>query len=179
MKRLRYTDIAADCRAAGAVEFALVCAPFTVFLLAIIGAGLHFYLQQTLDYATQQAVRQVQLGHLSAGYTEADFVSKVFCPVFGQFQVCANLSVDLQPVTDFEHLVIIGAPGAPSSTPTTGVFCTGTPGQLMYAHVVYLAPLIGGALFGSATPGNDAIVSNAAFANENPTGSTVLPKNGC
>jgi Flp pilus assembly protein TadG len=173
MKRLRYTDIAANRRAAGAVEFALVCAPFTIFLLAIIGAGLHFYLQQTLDYATQQAVRQVQLGRLSAGYTEADFVSKVFCPVFGQFQVCANLSVDLQPVTDFEHLV------TPGSTATTGVFCTGTPGQLMYAHVVYSAPLIGGALFGSAMPGNDAIVSNAAFANENPTGATVVPKNGC
>ncbi len=170
----------ADRRATTAVEFALVCAPFTIFVLAVFAVALQFYLQQVLDFATQTAVRQVQLGHLPAGYTEADFVNKVLCPVFGEFEVCANLYVDLRPVTDYEQLNTPGLSDAPESTATTGlVFCTGTPGQLMYAHVVYLAPSIGGSLLGGSSAGNGAIVSNAAFANENPIGTAVMQANGC
>jgi Flp pilus assembly protein TadG len=180
MNRRSRIRLRADRRATTAVEFALVCAPFTIFLLAVLSVALHFYLQQVLDYATQTAVRQVQLGHLSAGYTEADFVNKVLCPVFGGFQVCANLYVDLRPVTDYEQLTTPGVSDAPTSTATTGlVFCTGTPGQLMYAHIVYLAPSIGGTLLGGTAGGYNAIVSNAAFANENPTGTAVVQANGC
>jgi Flp pilus assembly protein TadG len=177
MGRSSILRLPTDRRAATAVEFALVCAPFTIFLLAVLGVALQFYLQQALDYATQAAVRQVQLGHLSAGYTEADFVNKVFCPAFADFQVCVNLTVDLRPVTNYEDLA--SATGAPNSATTTGVFCPGAPGQLMYAHVVYLAPSIGGTLLGGSSGGTSVIVSNAAFANENPTGIAVEQANGC
>src|ERR1700733_1902626 len=102
MSRSSRIRLDADRRAATAVEFALVCVPFTIFLLAIFSVALQFYLQQALDYATQTAVRQAQLGHLSAGYTEADFVTKVLCPVFGEFEACINLTVDLRPVTNYE-----------------------------------------------------------------------------
>jgi Flp pilus assembly protein TadG len=180
MHRLHRVRLRADRRAATAVEFALVCAPFTIFLLAVMGVGLQYYLQQALDYATQEAVRQVQLGHVAAGDTEADFVNNVFCPLFGQFQNCANLFIDLHPVTDYQQLTNPGVPDAPNNTATTGfVFCPGTAGQLMYAHIVYLAPSIGGTLFGSAAAGSNAIVANAAFAVENPTGVAVVPANGC
>jgi Flp pilus assembly protein TadG len=177
MSRSSRIRLDADRRAATAVEFALVCAPFIIFLLAVFDVALQFYLQQALDYATQAAVRQVQLGHLPAGYTEADFVNKVFCPAFADFQTCVNLTVDLRPVTNYEDLA--GATGAPNSGTTTGVFCPGTPGQLMYAHVVYLAPSIGGTLLGGAAGGTSVIVSNAAFANENPIGTAVVQAQGC
>lgn len=179
MIRPRRRRLRSDRRAATAVEFALVCAPFTIFFLAVIGVGLQFYLQQALDYATQGAARQVQLGHVPAGYTQADFTNNVFCPIFGQFQACANLYVDLHPVTDYARLTAPGVPDAPDSTATTGfVFCSGQPGQLMYVHIVYLAPSIGGALLGHAGALN-AIVANAAFANENPGGNTVVQAHGC
>jgi Flp pilus assembly protein TadG len=177
MSRSYRVHLHADRRAATAVEFALVCAPFTIFLLAVLSVALQFYLQQALDYATQAAVRQVQLGHLSAGYTEADFIEKIFCPAFADFQACVNLTVDLRPVTNYEDLA--GATGAPNSASTTGVFCPGTPGQLMYAHVVYLAPSIGGTLLGGSSSGTGVLVSNAAFANENPTGIAVNQAGGC
>jgi Flp pilus assembly protein TadG len=177
MSRSSRPRLHVDRRAATAVEFALLCAPFTIFLLAIFGVALQFYLQQALDYATQAAVRQVQLGHLSPGYTEADFVNKIFCPAFATFQVCINLTVDLQPVTNYEDLA--SAIGGPNSAATTGVFCPGMPGQLMYAHVVYLAPSIGGTLLGGSAGGTSVIVSNAAFANENPTGTAVEQASGC
>ncbi len=157
----------------------MVCAPFTIFLLAVMGVGLHFFLQQALDYATEGAARRVQLGLVPATYTQADFTNKVFCPLFGPFQVCANLSIDVRPVTDYQQLTAPGVPDAPDSTATAGFsFCPGQPGQLMYVHIVYLAPSIGGRLLGNTGAGN-AIVSNAAFANENPGGNTVVQSNGC
>lgn len=175
MNRTRPYQLGSDRRAATAVEFALVCLPFTMFLLAVMGMGLHFYIQQALDYAAQDAARQVQLGHIPAGYTEADFITQLFCPVFGQYQVCANLFVDVRPVTDYQQLTAPGVSDAPDSTATSGFkFCPGKPGQLMYVHVVYLAPSIGGVLFGN-TGASSAIVANAAFANENPGGDTVEP----
>ncbi len=181
MCRLPFLHLGADRRAATAVEFALVCAPLVIFILAIMGGGLHYYQQQVLDYATQAAMRQVQIGHVNANTSEADFVNKVFCPLFGQLQVCANVFVDLRPVTDYQQLAKPGIPDAPDSTATTGfVFCPGKPGQLMYAHIVYIAPIFGGTLLGGAVPvGNGAIIANAAFANENPTGVAVQQVNGC
>lgn len=179
MKRSRPRFLRCDRYAGVAIEFALICAPFTIFLLAVLGVGLHFYLQETLDFATQGAARQVQLGHVPAGYTEATFIDKVFCPIFGQLQVCANLFVDVRPVTDYQQLTAPGVVDGPDSTATTGFsFCPGKPGQLMYVHVVYLAPVIGGSLFGD-TVNTGAIVANAAFANENPSGVTVVQTNGC
>jgi Flp pilus assembly protein TadG len=175
MSRLPRNRLSFDRRAATAVEFALVCVPFTVFLLAVMGVGLQFFLQQALDYATQGAARQVQLGHIPAEYTEADFVTNVFCPIFGQFQVCANLFVDVRPVTDYQQLTAPGVTDTPTGTATAGFkFCPGQPGQLMYVHVVYLAPMIGGSLLSYGSAGN-AIVANAAFANENPAGAAVAP----
>jgi Flp pilus assembly protein TadG len=179
MKNIRCTGLLGDRRGATAVEFALVCAPFTIFLLAVMLTGLQFYLQQALDFATQSAVRQVQLGHISLGYTEADFVNKVFCPIFGSFQACDNLYIDLRPVSDYEQLGKPGVADAPGSASTTGlVFCPGTAGQLMYAHVIYLAPSLAGTLFGDEPAGYSAIISNAAFAIENPAGGAVAPVQG-
>ena len=104
----------------------------------------------------------------------------MFCPQFSLFQACANLYVDLRPVTDYQQLTQPGVPDAPNSTATTGfVFCPGTAGQLMYVHVIYLAPTIGGTLLGSALGTTNALVANAAFAIENPTGVSVLQANGC
>ncbi len=180
MKRPSGVRLPCDQRAATAIEFALVCAPFTIFFVAALGAGLHYYQQQALDYATQQAMRQVQLGRVSAGYTQADFVDKVLCPAFGPFQSCANLYVDLRPVTDYQQLTKPGVPDAPDSTATTGmVFCPGKAGQLMYAHIVYLPSSISGSLLSSTGMAYDAIVANVAFAIENPTGIAVAQVNGC
>ncbi len=168
-----------DARAVAAIEFALVGAAFVMFLLAVIGAGLHYYFQQALDFAAQEAVRQVQLGHVPANYTEADFVTNVLCPAFSPFHACTNLFVDVRPVTDYEELTAPGVTDAPNSAGTGGfVFCAGTPGELMYAHIVYSPPVVG-TLFPGTVLGSAVIVSSVAFANENPIGATVVQGNGC
>jgi Flp pilus assembly protein TadG len=178
MRRASRHHLGFDRRATAAVEFALVCMPFTLFFLSIFGVGLNFYFQQALDFATEASARQVQLGHIPPGYTQANFLSQVVCPKFGRFQACNNLSIDVRPVTDYQQLTNPGVPDAPDSTATTGlVFCPGQPGQLMYVHTVYLPPALG-SLFGMSAAAT-AIVSNVSFANENPGGFLVVPANGC
>ena len=167
-----------DRRAATALEFALVCVPLLVFILAVVQMGLHFYWQQTLDYAVQQAGRQVQIGRIGSSYTSTAFANQVLCPAFSASAGCSDLFVDLHPVSDYQRLTASGVQDAPDSTSTTGlVFCTGQPGQQMYAHVVFMAPSFIGSLLG--TGDFDSIVANAAFTNENPAGATVVPANGC
>ncbi len=171
----RQGPLRSDRRGVAAVEFALVSFPFILFIMAVLATAFHFYLQQALDYATQAAARQVQLGKVPANYTAADFVSNIFCPVFGVFQLCGNLFADLRPVTDYQQLANPGVADSPDSISTSGfAFCPGQPGQLMYMHIVYQGPALN--LFHST---GGTIIANAAFANENPYGATVVPANGC
>ena len=158
------------------VEFALISLPLMIFFFSIVYVAMHFYEQQSLDYAVQQAARQVEIGAIGTSYTPSDFVNKVLCTNFGPS--CANLTVDLHPVADYTTLTNASAVDAPDSIKTSGFqFCVGGPGQMMYAHVVYTAPSPLASLLG--LPAADTMVANAAFINENPGGVTVVPSAGC
>ena len=162
---------------AAALEFAIVSVPFIGLLLGTMAIAFDMYIQFAMDYALQQAVRQVQLGLVPAATTSADFVGKVFCPVFVAFAPCAGVLVSVQPVTDFYTARAVTAAAQP------GAFCVGAPGQLMYARAVYQAPLLSTVYAITATPGpgsnGNTIVSAAAFANENPSGAAIPGSNGC
>ena len=163
---------------AAALEFAIVSVPFIGLLLGTMSVALNFYLQFAMDYSLQQAVRQVQLGLVPATTTAADFTAKVFCPVFVAFAACNNgLLISIQPVADYTAASVTAA-----APPTA--FCIGQPGQLMYARAIYQAPALE-AIYttaalssGPGTSGN-TIVSAAAFANENPSGSSPAGGSGC
>ncbi len=173
---MRLWHLPSERKASAALEFALVALPAFLFLFGIIYVGTYFYYQQTLEYAVQEAARQVEIGQIGTGYSEADFVTKVVCPNFGT--TCSNLFVDLHPVSDYTGLTGPGVPDAPDSTNATGLqFCVGSPGQMMYAHVIYQASFPTASLLGLNT--TQSIVSNAAFINENPSGVPVPPQNGC
>jgi hypothetical protein len=159
-----------------ALEFALTAFPLVLLILGLIYVGLHFYFQQSLDYAVQQAARQVEIGAIGSTYTQSDFIQKVLCPNFGPD--CANLYLDIHPVIDYSTLTVPGVVDAPDSGLISGFqFCVGTPGQMMYAHVVYVAPSPVATLFGFTT--TEPIIANAAFINENPNGAVVIPASGC
>ena len=149
--------------------------PFFGLVLGMMSVAVNLYLQFALDFALQQAVRQVQLGLVPATTTAADFGGKVFCPVFVAFAPCSGLLISVQPVMDFTAPIITAA-----APPTA--FCVGAPGQLMYARAVYQAPVLEtiytGAT-GTAGSGTSSIVSTAAFANENPSGASFAGSSGC
>ena len=163
---------------AASLEFALISLPFLGLLLGTMSVALNLYLQFALDYALQQAVRQVQLGHVPASTSAGDFVGSVFCPVFVQFAQCAGLVASIQPVSDYSASSVAG-----SAAPQT-VFCVGGPGQLMYSRITYQAPLLSGiytTLINGSWPGTNGntIVATAAFANENPSGTPATGSPGC
>ncbi len=163
---------------AAALEFAIVAIPFFGLVLGMMSVAINLYLQVALDFALQQAVRQVQLGLVPATMTAADFTAKVFCPVFVVFAPCSGLLISVQPVADFTASTITATGPSPS-------FCVGAPGQLIYARAVYQAPLLEtiytGAVVTPAGPGTggSSIVSAAAFANENPSGTSFAAGSGC
>ncbi len=166
-----------SCSGAAALEFAIVSVPFFGLLIGMASVTLNLYLQFALDYALQQAVRQIQLGLVPATTTAADFTGNTFCPIYQVFAPCTGILVSVQPVADYTAPVITTA-----ASPVT--FCTGVPGQLMYARAVYQAPVLSSIYSTAATivgPGTSGslIVSAAAFANENPSGASITGASGC
>ena len=167
----------APCRTgSAALEFAIVSIPFFGLLLGAVSVALDFYLQFALDYALQQAVRQVQLGLVPQSTSAGDFTGDVFCPAFAVFAPCSGVLISLQPVNDYT--------AAPVSAPAQSAsFCTGQPGQLMYARAVYQAPLLQTIIAAAAPAGpgssGSTLVATAAFANENPSGTAPTATAGC
>lgn len=56
-----------DSSGATAVEFAIVSVPFLIFILGIIGVGLHFFTTSTLEAAVETASRKILTGQAQSG----------------------------------------------------------------------------------------------------------------
>ena len=172
-----------DRRASAVLEFAIVSVPFLGLVLGLATVAFNLYLQETLDLSLQTAVRQVQMGQVPSTYSASDFAAKVFCPAFVAFAPCNNVVVTLQPVADYLSATVVSRPTS-TQLGTSAAFCVGLPGQLMFARLVYLAPIIGQfwpysvqASIGSFT--GTALLASAAFANENPSGAPIPTGSGC
>jgi Flp pilus assembly protein TadG len=171
-----------DRKGAAALEFAIIAVPCLGLLLGLFGVAYDFYLQEALDYSLQTAARQIQIGNVPSTYGAGDFTSKIFCPVFATFADCSAVLITVQPVVDFQSASATGQPAA--AIAQSAPFCIGAPGQLMFARAVYLAPVLaqfwpyGTVVTLGGSTGN-ALVSNAAFANENPSGAAIPGGAGC
>jgi Flp pilus assembly protein TadG len=180
MLRRARTRLLSDRRATAALEFAIVSVPFIGFVLGMAITGMNLYLQHALDVALLVSVRQIQLGAVPVSQTAAGFISGVFCSNFATFAPCDGVVLTVQPVANFVSAPVAGGAAAQNG----GGFCTGTPGQLMYAQAVYFAPIISSfwpwaqqASFGGQS--GVALTAGAAWANENPSGQTVSGATGC
>jgi Flp pilus assembly protein TadG len=168
-------------RAVVALEFALLAIPAVTLLFGVMVVAADLYFQEVLDYSTQAAAREVQIGSVASGTTAASFISNNFCPILSSFTPCVNVTIDMQAVTDYYNQ---NKPIAPAQA--NSCFNTGSPGQLMYVKVYYLLPTFLAIPFGAgSTTVNGVtgsyIISNAAFENENPTGQAVAApsRTGC
>ncbi len=167
-----------------AVEFGLVSMPFIALLLAVMQVGLALYTQETLDYATQYAARQIQIGAVSTSMTAAAFQSTVFCPKMAPLMPCSGLSFSLKPVADFYTDAAVTLVIPTNAAPGSGfTFCPGTPGQLMFLRVVYQAPAYSRmwwtGIANSTSPTTRSVQSTAAFVIETATILSSVPGGGC
>ncbi|MDE8344708.1 MAG: TadE/TadG family type IV pilus assembly protein [Acidocella sp.] len=109
-------------RGMATVEFALVAVPFTMFLLAILGAGLDGFYQLDLDDSVRAAARSLQIDTLSASdpaaKAHANFISAV-CQEFGTLATnCATtISYDVQAATSSAGFSSL----SPATLPANGV----------------------------------------------------------
>ena len=61
-----------------AIEFGMVALPFFMFAFGVIGIGLHFFTQNSLDHAVSSAARKIRTGQAQkAGTTVAEFKQMV------------------------------------------------------------------------------------------------------
>ncbi len=176
------TSLTRDQRGSTALEFAIVALPCLGLLLGIFGLSYDFYLQEALDYSLREAVRQIQLGAIPPGTSTASFTANTFCPIFSNFAACSGVVITLQPVDDFATAQAVTQSAAASAQSAS--FCTGAPGQLMFARAVYLAPLLSeiwpyGTVISLGGAHGNALITDAAFANENPAGVPIPAAAGC
>jgi Flp pilus assembly protein TadG len=162
-------------RGSTAVEFALVAPVFFALLFAIVETALVFFASQVLETVTQESARQIMTGQAqAAGLVQADFKTKVVCPVGSLASVlfggtCTNLYIDVESYPAFTNVTInsqIDAGG--NFVPPTG-YSLGGPGDIVVVRMFYQWPLFvtGFGYNISNLAGNQRLlVATAAFKNE-------------
>jgi Flp pilus assembly protein TadG len=83
-----------------AIEFALLAAPFFIFLLLILEVGVVFLVGQALENATQEAARLIRTGQAQQ-FTRQSFATTI-CDQLWMFPNCPQaLKVDVRVATGF------------------------------------------------------------------------------
>ncbi len=122
-------------RGAVALEFAFSGLAFFGLVLFIIALGFRLYVQVALDYASGRAARLLAVDSTQSRSPSATkFQSATFCPLLDAFLAC-NVTISLQPVTDYRNASPIGGTGPPPFSPGQG-------GSLMLLRVTYQLPAL-------------------------------------
>ena len=170
-------DFIRDEKGSTAVEFGLVGLLFIATLVGTMTVAQILYLGQKLDYATEQASRQVLIGTTQQTSTAslASF-TQALCGYLPAAMSCSDVIVNLYKVSP-------GNPGyyayaksdmsglaLPALTPGSGQFTLGTRGEYQYLQVIYpitlLPPFVTGWLDATTTYKGKAaylLISTAAF----------------
>jgi len=153
--RGRLRQLRADRKAATAVEFAIIAAPFVAILLAILELALIFIVNislgvATASFATQLRTGQVQAPGLSATSSSgvqmdlADAITSICNQMYLiPLATCQNqLQIDVRPITSFANSV--------SSSPVSGntfsfaslCYYSGSAGSIVEIRAYYLFSII-------------------------------------
>ncbi|MGJ5179060.1 TadE/TadG family type IV pilus assembly protein [Bradyrhizobium oligotrophicum] len=167
-----FTAFVRDSRAATAVEFALVAAPFLALIIALLQTFLVFFAQELLEAVVRQSGRLVMTGQVQAQNLDKDAFKQKVCDQVRIFFTCDGLMVDMQVATAWSS--------ANTATPTltfdshgavTNVwqYKPGSAGDIVVLRVMYVWPVMLGPLgfnLSNLSNGNRLIMASAAFQNE-------------
>lgn len=84
-----------------AVEFAMVSAPFFIFLFACFEAAMVFFSTATLDNAVADASRQILTGEVQRSGMSANAFKDVICDRSDLLLDCTKIKVDVRTFEDF------------------------------------------------------------------------------
>jgi Flp pilus assembly protein TadG len=159
-------------RAASAVEFAIIAAPFVALLVALLQTALVFFASRVLDETAEQASRYIFTGQAqTAGMTQTQFANYL-CQKSSTLFTCSNFMINVQNYSSFA--------AANTSTPTLTfdssgavtnqwAWSPGSPGDIVIVQVMYQWPVMMGPLgfnLANLANGNRLLVSTVAFKTE-------------
>jgi Flp pilus assembly protein TadG len=82
-----------DTRGTSAIEFAMVGAPFFLFIFGIMGYGLYFFSTTALEFGVETASRKIRTGQAQTdGITRAEF-KQLICDAAGSVIDCSDAKV--------------------------------------------------------------------------------------
>jgi Flp pilus assembly protein TadG len=166
-------------KAATAVEFGLVAAPFLALLVGIIQASLVFFAQRVLDEVTEEASRYLATGQVQqGGVSQTNFLNNYVCgstntsALVSALFTCSNIMVNIQNYSSFQ--------AASTTTPTltynsngtvsnTWNYNTGNPGDILVVQIMYQWPIVLGPLsmnLSNLSNGDRLLISTAVFKSE-------------
>jgi Flp pilus assembly protein TadG len=177
-RRNLFAAFITDRKAATAVEFALVAAPFLAIIAALIQTFLLFFAQSQLESAVRQSARQILTGQVQtqdASLTQAQATAAFHNTVCNNAAVlfnCLGLMVDVQVASQWSS----ANAGMPTLTYNSNgtvsnnwQFDPGNAGDIVVVRVMYLWPVFFGSIaFNMANQANGTrlIMASAAFQNE-------------
>jgi Flp pilus assembly protein TadG len=159
-------------KAASAVEFAIIAAPFVALLIAILQTALVFFASRVLDETAEQASRYIFTGQAqTAAMTQTQFANYL-CQKSSTLFSCSNFMINVQNYSSFAS--------ANTSTPTLTfdssgavtnqwAWSPGNPGDIVIVQVMYQWPVMLGPLgfnLANLANGNRLLVSTVAFKTE-------------
>lgn len=165
--RLRH--FAAATRAATAVEFALVAAPFCAMLLAILQTALMFLAQQVLQTATTEAARLVMTGQAQTQKLSAAQFQQDVCGYASALFTCSGVYVNVQTFTSFVGMTQMSPLQNGQFQSNKMSFSTGGPGDVVLLQVFYQWPIVLGPLgfnLSNMNGNHRLLVGTAVFRNE-------------
>jgi Flp pilus assembly protein TadG len=156
----------------GAVEFAIVAAPFLALLLATVQTVLAFFAGQVLESAVADSSRQILTGAAqNASLNQAGFAS-VVCGKIQTLFNCGGLMIDVRTASSFSA----ANTSAPALTfdgngnvTNSWQYSPGNPGDIVVMRVMYQWPVFLGPLglsLSNEGNGNLLLMATAVFKNE-------------
>lgn len=171
--KARFDAWAQDNSGATAVEFALIATPFFFLILGLLEVSLLFIISTTLEFALNDASRNVRTGSFQNGGTptEAAFRTAVCANLFALVD-CNRVEFNIMSSNNFSA----GPPPDPRD-PTTGdfdstsfVFQPGGPSQTVIAQAFYeydlITPFISRPLSNLPSGNTRLVQATIAFQNE-------------
>ena len=177
----RVLDFLRDIKGSAAVEFAIVGSLFITALLFTMVVAQLLYFNQQLDFATEQASRQIIVGRAQSQTPPASLASftTALCESLPAAMACEDVIVNLYVVpkagqpSGYYSYVKSDMSGLKLPALAAGQFNLGTRGDYQYLQVIYPVTFVPALLtewVGSGTTykGKAAylLVSTAAFRNE-------------
>jgi Flp pilus assembly protein TadG len=151
---------------AAAVEFAMVAAPFLIFVFAIMETAIVFFAGQALETAVADTSRLIMTGQAQQqGFNQSAFKNAVCSRIFGLFNCGGGIAVDVKTYPAFANIDMALPLDAGGNFQNNQTYQPGGPGDIVVVRLFYqwqlYVPLI------TNMAGNKRLlVATAAFRNE-------------